>query len=255
MNAQQKNNLLEIKNLTVSSAGKTILKGLDIGIPAGQIHVLMGPNGSGKSTLSKTIMGADDVEIIKGRIYFKSKRINELSPEERAHLGIFLANQYPVEVPGVNLSNFLRIAYNSRFTDKKKHMSPLKFRSFLEEKSKLIDLSIEFSKRNLNEGFSGGEKKKCEILQMAVLEPKLAILDETDSGLDVDALKTVFMAVNKIKSQNKAMSLLIITHYERIFNYIKPDKIHILQDGKIIKTGNRELLKSIQKFGFKKFSK
>lgn len=241
--------LLEIKNLQFQLKDrKKILDGVDLKIPTDEIHVLMGPNGSGKSTLAKIIMGIENSQ--KGQIIFKDKKISDSTPDERARLGIFLANQYPIEVPGVNLANFIQIAYNSRIKDKAQHLSPIKFAPILEKALKLVGLQKEFAQRNLNEGFSGGEKKKCEILQMAILQPELVILDETDSGLDVDALKHLFTTISKIKRKNKDMSLLIITHYNRIFKYIEPDKIHLLKDGKIIKTGGVELIKAIDANGF-----
>ncbi|MBD3280315.1 Fe-S cluster assembly ATPase SufC, partial [Candidatus Dojkabacteria bacterium] len=230
--------MLEIKNLKAKIENTSVLDGLDLKIKRGEIHILLGPNGSGKSSLSKVIMGVGGYKVEDGKIEFGGEEIDEMSPDERARLGIFLANQYPIEVPGVNLSNFLRLAYNSRFDDDKDlpngqsgKLSVHKFKNLLEEKAELVGLDNKFLERNLNEGFSGGEKKKSEILQMAVLEPKLAILDETDSGLDVDALKQVFSAVSKIKEQNSEMALLIITHYERVFEYINPDKVHVMRDG------------------------
>ncbi|MBN1331340.1 Fe-S cluster assembly ATPase SufC [Candidatus Dojkabacteria bacterium] len=244
--------MLKVSELIAEIENTKVLDGLYLEVGEGQIHVLLGPNGSGKSSLSKVIMGVGGYEVTSGSIEFEGKDITNISPDERARMGIFLANQYPIEVPGVGLANFLRLAYNSRFSDDKNKLSVTKFKKLLQEKAKLVDLDEKFLDRNLNEGFSGGEKKKSEILQMAVLEPKLAILDETDSGLDVDALKQVFKAVSKIKKENKDMTLLVITHYERVFEYITPDKVHVMKDGKIIETGGKELADKIQKHGFKK---
>lgn len=244
--------MLEIKNLYVKSNNKQILNGLNLSVEKGQVHIVIGPNGSGKSTLAKTIMGLNDIEITDGEIRFKKKVINNKKPYERAHLGIFLANQYPIEIPGVNLANFLRLSYNSKFEDKKLKLSPIKFQTLLKKKLELVGFNPTFLTRNLNEGFSGGEKKKSEILQMAVLEPELAILDETDSGLDIDSLGKIFTAIKKIKKEKPSMSLIIITHYERILKFIKPDKISLLNNGKIVKDGGVELFKKVQKYGFKK---
>ena len=244
--------MLKVSKLSAKIEDTKVIDSLDLEIGEGQIHVLLGPNGSGKSSLSKVIMGVGGYEVTSGSIEFEGKDITNISPDDRARMGIFLANQYPIEVPGVGLANFLRLAYNSRFDNDKSKLSVLKFKKLLQEKAKLVDLDKKFLDRNLNEGFSGGEKKKSEILQMAVLEPKLAILDETDSGLDVDALKQVFTAVRNIKKENKSMSLLIITHYERVFEYITPDKVHVMRDGKIIETGDKKLAEKIQKHGFKK---
>jgi Fe-S cluster assembly ATP-binding protein len=244
--------MLEIKNLYVKSNNKQILNGLNLSVEKGQVHIVIGPNGSGKSTLAKTIMGLNDAEITDGEIRFKKKLINDLKPYERAHLGIFLANQYPIEIPGVNLANFLRLSYNSKFEDKKLKLSPIKFQALLKKKLELVGFNPTFLTRNLNEGFSGGEKKKSEILQMAVLEPELAILDETDSGLDIDSLGKIFTAIKKIKKEKPSMSLIIITHYERILKFIKPDKISLLNNGKIVKDGGIELFEKVQKYGFKK---
>lgn len=242
--------MLKLKNLHTKVAGKEILKGIDLEVNDGEIHVIMGPNGSGKSTLSKAIMGVGETEITKGKIHYKGKDITEVSPDERAHLGIFLANQYPVEIPGVNLGNFLRIAYNSRFKNEKEKLTIGQFQRLADEKLELLKIDKLFLERNLNEGFSGGEKKKSEILQMAVLEPSLAILDETDSGLDVDALKEVFSAVKKLKAQNSELSLLIITHYEKVFEYITPDYVHVMRGGKIVKSGGKALADRILEKGF-----
>ncbi len=242
--------MLKIQNLQTKIGDKQVLDGVNLEIGANEIHVVMGPNGCGKSTLSKAIMGSFETQITGGSIEFEGQDITEIPPDERAHLGIFLANQYPVEVPGVNMMTFLRLAYNSRFKDKKATLSPLKFKEYVRPKLDLIGMSEDFLSRSLNEGFSGGEKKKSEILQLAVLTPKLAILDETDSGLDIDSLTEVFEAIKKIQTANK-MSLLVITHYERVFRFITPNKVHVMKAGKIVKTGELELLNQIQKQGFR----
>lgn len=241
--------MLEIKNLKAQIDDKKILKGIDLNIKEHEIHVVMGPNGSGKSTLAKTLMGSPEVSVTGGQIKFKNEDITKEDADRRSNLGLFLANQYPVEVPGVNLENFLRLAYNANKSDENK-LSVLKFREFVRSKLQIVDLPEEFLERNLNEGFSGGEKKKSEILQMAVLEPSLAILDETDSGLDIESLDLVFKAIRKIYEQSQ-MALLVITHYDRVFNYIEPDFVHIMRKGEIIKTGGRELINKIQEVGFK----
>ncbi|HRN86215.1 MAG TPA: Fe-S cluster assembly ATPase SufC [Candidatus Dojkabacteria bacterium] len=245
--------MLEIKNLYCQSAdGKGILKGVNLDIKPGELHVLMGPNGSGKSTLSKTLMGHPSFEITNGSIELDGENITEEEANERAHSGLFVAYQYPVEVPGVNFSNFLRLAYNSSKSDKEK-LPVFKFRKLLKEKAQELDFSESLLDRNLNEDLSGGEKKKAEILQLAVLKPKYAILDETDSGLDLDALKSVFQAVNNIIASEKKLGVLIITHYQRIFDYITPDYVHVLSDGKIVESGDRELIDKIEKDGYKQF--
>jgi len=245
--------MLEIKNLYCQSAdGKGILKGVNLDIKPGELHVLMGPNGSGKSTLSKTLMGHPSFEITNGSIELDGENITEEEANERAHSGLFVAYQYPVEVPGVNFSNFLRLAYNSNKSDKEK-LPVFKFRKLLKEKAQELDFSESLLDRNLNEDLSGGEKKKAEILQLAVLKPKYAILDETDSGLDLDALKSVFQAVNNIIASEKKLGVLIITHYQRIFDYITPDYVHVLSDGKIVESGDRKLIDKIEKDGYKQF--
>lgn len=243
--------MLEIKNLHASADETNILKGINLEINPGKVHVLMGPNGSGKSTLSKVLMGHPEYDVTEGEMLLDGEMLNNMAPDERAHAGLFVAMQYPTEVPGVNLANFLRLIYNSRFDEKEDQLPVFKFRKLLREKLEFLGMSEDFMNRNLNEGFSGGEKKKTEILQLAVLEPKYAILDETDSGLDVDALKTVFEGVQKTISEYKKMGVLIITHYERIFDYITPDYIHVMKDGKIIKTGGIEIAQKIHKAGYK----
>ncbi len=228
---------------------KDILKGLNLEIKPGEIHAIMGPNGSGKSTLSKVLAGHPDFEVVSGSVEFQGQDLLEMDPDQRANSGIFLAFQYPVEIPGVNNLNFLRMAYNS----KQKHlgneeMDPLDFDDFIEEKTKILEMKTDFLDRNLNEGFSGGEKKKNEILQLLVLNPALAILDETDSGLDIDALKIVAHGINTYASKDNAV--LMITHYQRLLDYVEPDFVHVLAEGKIIKTGGKELALELEKSGY-----
>ena len=239
---------LQIKNLHASINGEPILKGVNLEIDLGKVHALMGPNGSGKSTLANVLMGNPKYEITEGRIILDGKDITECSPDERAKLGAFLSFQYPAEITGVTLSNFLRTAYNA-IHEKKKDV--LQFHQHLKEKMKELQMDDLFSKRYLNEGFSGGEKKRSEILQMAVLNPKYAILDETDSGLDADAIRIVGENVNKMRGPQKG--ILIITHYYRILNYITPDQVSIMIDGKIVKTGGKELALEIEEQGFDNF--
>jgi Fe-S cluster assembly ATP-binding protein len=241
--------LLEIKNLHAGIEGKEILKGLNLQVERGEVHAIMGPNGSGKSTLAKVLAGHPSYEVLQGEVLFEGKNLLELEPDERAREGIFLAFQYPVEVPGVSNSQFLRLAYN----EKMKHLGeeeldPLEFNDYLKEKAKVVEMSSDFFKRSVNEGFSGGEKKRNEILQMAVLEPKLAILDETDSGLDIDALRIVAGGVNKLRSADKA--IILVTHYQRLLNYIEPDFVHVLAGGKIVKEGGKELALELEEKGY-----
>jgi Fe-S cluster assembly ATP-binding protein len=244
---------LEIKDLYVSVEGKEILKGFDLKVRQGEIHALMGPNASGKSTLSHTIMGHPRYKVEKGDILLNGESILRLSPDERAKRGLFLAFQYPLEIPGVSLANFLRIAYNNmRQADKPKDMnaevvSVFKFREILKEKLKLLKMDESFANRYLNEGFSGGEKKKCEILQMAILRPKIAVLDETDSGLDIDALKTVAKGINTLSHDT---GILFITHYQRVLRYVRPNYVHILLDGRIVKSGKEELALELEEKGY-----
>ncbi|MDP2684317.1 MAG: Fe-S cluster assembly ATPase SufC [bacterium] len=240
--------LLDIKKLKVNIGSKTIIKGLDLDINPGEIHALMGPNGSGKSTLASTIMGHPNYKVKFGSIKSQGKSIKSLSPEERAKLGIFLSFQYPVEVPGLSVPHFLRSAYNSLHP--KTQLPPLEFSKYFETKMKLLNIKKDLADRSLNEGFSGGEKKKLEILQLAILNPKLAILDETDSGLDIDALRAVAEGIKKIKKDNKKIGILIITHYFRILQHIKPDFVHIMKDGQIIKSGRKELATQVEKKGY-----
>jgi Fe-S cluster assembly ATP-binding protein len=241
--------LLEVKNLHVSIADNQILKNLNLTINKGEIHAIMGPNGSGKSTFSKVLAGHPAYSVLDGEILFKGESIIDLEPDERSHLGIFLAFQYPIEIPGVSNEDFLRLAYNSKqkFYNRPE-VDPLEFLSVINEKLKLVNMSPVFLSRNVNEGFSGGEKKRNEILQMILLDSELAILDETDSGLDIDALKTISMGINNFMNSSK--SILLITHYQRLLDYIKPDYVHVFQDGKIIKTGSSELAKELENKGY-----
>lgn len=241
--------MLEIKNLRVSIAGKEILKGLNLSVKAGEVHAIMGPNGSGKSTLASVLAGKEEYEIIEGEITYDGKDVLEMSPEERAREGVFLAFQYPIEIPGVTVTNFLKTAV----AEVRKHrgLEPLQARDFLKlmkEKKELVEMDVNMANRAVNEGFSGGEKKKNEIFQMAMLEPKLAILDETDSGLDIDALKIVSNGVNKLKSPNNAF--IVITHYQRLLDYIVPDVVHVLYQGRIVKSGTKELALELEEKGY-----
>ena len=228
--------MLTIENLHAEVDGKAILKGIDLDVKAGEVHAIMGPNGSGKSTLSSLIAGNEDYEITKGKMLLKGKDLAELDAEERAHEGIFLSFQYPVEIPGVSVTNFIKTAINAN--RKAKGLDDMPASELLKkirEKAKMLDIDSKFFSRSLNEGFSGGEKKRNEIFQMAMLEPSLSILDETDSGLDIDALKIVANGVNKLKSKDNA--IIVITHYQRLLDYIVPDFVHVLFDGKIVKSG------------------
>lgn len=246
--------MLSIKNLTArvtpEKGGAEILKGISLEVKPGEVHAIMGPNGSGKSTLAKVLVGHPAFEVTGGEVLYDGKKLLEMDPEERAREGVFMAFQYPVEIPGVNNAGFLRLAYNAR----QKHiggeeLDPLEFEDLLEEKARLVDMKPELlTNRSVNEGFSGGEKKRNEILQMAVLEPRLGILDETDSGLDIDALKTVADGVNKLMNDNRA--LIVVTHYQRLLNYIVPDYVHVLADGRIIKSGGKELALELEEKGY-----
>ncbi|HEY4822679.1 MAG TPA: Fe-S cluster assembly ATPase SufC [Candidatus Bathyarchaeia archaeon] len=245
---------LDIKDLHVTIENKEILKGVDVSVNQGQIHAVMGPNGSGKSTLASTIMGHPKFKVTKGDIQFDSESILPLAPDARARKGLFLAFQYPYEVPGVSLATFLRTAYNAvrqggRKGDLGQEMvSVLEFRKLLKEKLKLLEMDESFATRYLNDGFSGGEKKRCEILQLAILQPKIAVLDETDSGLDIDSVKIVAEGVDKLVGPE--MGVMIITHYQRILRYITPDYVHILLDGRIVKSGGPELAEALEEKGY-----
>ena len=246
---KKEKDMLSIKNLHASIDGKEILRGINLEIKAGEIHAIMGPNGSGKSTLSAVLAGKEDYDVTEGEVTFNGKNLLELSPEDRAREGVFLAFQYPVEIPGVSNINFLRTALNEiRAYHGKEEMPAKDFLALVKEKQKLVELDAKLSGRSVNEGFSGGEKKRNEIFQMAILNPKLAILDETDSGLDIDALKIVASGVNKLK--NKDNATIVITHYQRLLDYIVPDFVHILYNGKIVKSGGKELALELEAKGY-----
>ncbi|HWY75321.1 MAG TPA: Fe-S cluster assembly ATPase SufC [Verrucomicrobiae bacterium] len=241
--------MLEIKNLHAGVENKQILKGIDLTINAGEVHAVMGPNGSGKSTLAAILAGREGYDITEGQVLYYGKDLLEMDPEERAREGVFLAFQYPVEIPGVNSTYFLKAALNEQRKHKgQPELDAMEFLAFVKQKVKLLELDEALLKRSVNEGFSGGEKKRNEIFQMAVLEPKLAILDETDSGLDIDALKVVSNGVNKLKHPDN--SQLVITHYQRLLNYIVPDFVHVLYDGRIVRTGTKELALELEEKGY-----
>nr|YP_009163609.1 ABC transporter subunit [Triparma laevis]BAS19063.1 ABC transporter subunit [Triparma laevis] len=241
--------ILEIKNLNASIDDIKILNNLNLTVNAGEIHAIMGRNGSGKSTFSKVVAGHPAYNILNGDIKFKGNSILNLEPEERSHLGIFLAFQYPIEIPGVSNEDFLRLAYNAKMKSlNKPEIDPIEFFSYITKKLEIVEMDPIFLTRNVNEGFSGGEKKRNEILQMALLDSELAILDETDSGLDIDALKIISKGINELMNKNKA--IILITHYQRLLDYVKPDFIHVMQKGKIIKTGNSELAKELEIKGY-----
>ena len=241
--------ILEIRNLRASINESEILKNLNLVVNKGEIHAIMGPNGSGKSTLSKVVAGHPAYSIISGDIIYEGKSILNLEPEERSHLGIFLAFQYPIEIPGVSNEDFLYLSYNAKLKAlNKNEISPIEFFSIVSEKLKIVDMSPTFLSRNVNEGFSGGEKKRNEIVQMLLLDSKLSILDETDSGLDIDALKIISNGIRVFMNEEKA--IILITHYQRLLDYVKPDFIHVMKDGKIIKTGSAELAKQLEKKGY-----
>ncbi|WP_018126435.1 Fe-S cluster assembly ATPase SufC [Balneola vulgaris] len=248
--------MLEIKNLHAKVEGEDIeiLKGVNLKVNAGEIHAIMGPNGSGKSTLSKVVSGHPEYEITEGEILFEGEDITEMDADERAHLGLFLAFQYPVEVPGITNKTLLREAYNTiaRANDRDE-LDPLEFEDYITSKLEVIEMKDEFLERSINTGFSGGEKKKNEIFQMAVLDPKLSFLDETDSGLDIDALKVVSDGVNKIASEENA--IVMITHYQRLLNYIKPDHVHVMMAGRIIKSGDIKLAEELEANGYDQLEK
>src|SRR6476659_5824281 len=241
--------MLEVRNLHAAIDGNEILRGINLTVKKGEVHAIMGPNGSGKSTLAKVLAGHPDYEVISGSVTYQGKNLLELAPDERARSGVFMAFQYPVEVPGVSNSQFLRLAYN----EKMKHLGeeeldPLEFNDYLKEKAKIVDMSSEFFKRSVNEGFSGGEKKRNEILQMAVLDPTLAVLDETDSGLDIDALRIVAEGVNKLRGDDNA--IILVTHYQRLLNFIVPDMVHVLAGGRIVKEGGKERALELEEKGY-----
>ncbi|AXA35257.1 MAG: Fe-S cluster assembly ATPase SufC [Candidatus Hydrogenedentota bacterium] len=241
--------MLEIRNLHATVEGKEILHGVDLKVNAGEVHAIMGPNGSGKSTLAQIIAGRELYEVTEGEIIFNGKNLLELSPEERACEGIFLAFQYPVEIPGVSNTYFLRAALNAiRKYRGEEELDPMEFLALIRKKMKLLNMDEELLHRSVNEGFSGGEKKRNEIFQMAVLEPKLAVLDETDSGLDIDALKLVANGVNSLRSPERAM--IVVTHYQRLLEYIVPDYVHVLANGRIVKSGGRELALELEEKGY-----
>ena len=241
--------MLTIENLHAQVEGKQILNGIDLDVKAGEVHAIMGPNGSGKSTLSSVITGHQDYEVNQGTMLLEGEDLADLSPEERAHQGIFLSFQYPIEIPGVSVTNFIKTAINA--TRKAKGLEDMPANVMLKkirEKSALLEIDSRFLSRSLNEGFSGGEKKRNEIFQMAMMEPKLSILDETDSGLDIDALKIVANGVNKLRSKNNA--IIVITHYQRLLEYIVPDFVHVLFDGKIVKSGTKDLALELEDKGY-----
>ncbi|WP_320814256.1 Fe-S cluster assembly ATPase SufC [Flavobacterium sp.] len=241
--------MLSIKNLHASVEDKEILKGINLEVKAGEVHAIMGPNGAGKSTLASIVAGNEYYEVSKGEILLEGEDLSELAPEERAHKGVFLSFQYPVEIPGVSVTNFIKTAINeSRKAKGLGDMPANEMLKLIREKAELLEIDRKFLSRSLNEGFSGGEKKRNEIFQMAMLEPKLAILDETDSGLDIDALRIVANGVNKLKSKDNAV--VVITHYQRLLEYIVPDFVHVLMDGKIVKSGGKELALELEERGY-----
>jgi Fe-S cluster assembly ATP-binding protein len=241
--------MLEIKELKVSAEGKDILRGIDLSVNAGEVHAIMGPNGSGKSTLARALSGHPEYQVIGGSVIYVGRDLLEMDPDERAREGVFMAFQYPVEIAGVNNAYFLKAALNA----KRKHqgqpeLDAMEFMALVKEKSKVLDMDQSFMTRGVNEGFSGGEKKRNEIFQMALLEPKLAILDETDSGLDIDALKLVAAGVNAMRSPDRAF--VVVTHYQRLLNYIVPDFVHVLSNGRIVKSGGKELALELESRGY-----
>jgi Fe-S cluster assembly ATP-binding protein len=241
--------MLEISNLTATAGDKDILKGINLTVNAGEVHAIMGPNGSGKSTLAQVLAGHPSYEVTGGTVQFEGEDLLELAPEERAHKGVFLAFQYPIEIPGVSNAYFLRSAYNAmRVARGGEEVDPMEFLDVMEEKLKIVEMDDVMLSRSVNMGFSGGEKKRNEILQMAVLEPKLAILDETDSGLDIDALRVVAGGVNKLRRPDNAA--IVVTHYQRLLNYIVPDFVHVLAGGRIIRSGGKELAFELEEKGY-----
>jgi len=241
--------ILVIEDLHVEVEGKPILRGIDLKISPGEIHAIMGPNGSGKSTLANALMGRPGYEVTKGRVLYKDEDVSSLSTDERARKGMFLAFQYPTEVPGVSVVNFLRTAYNAVHGDNK--LGPLEFRKYLQEKMDLLEVGDEMVNRYVNTGFSGGERKKAEVLQMAVLDPQMSILDETDTGLDIDALKEVSEGVIKVHDSNRGM--LVITHYQRLLNYVEPHFVHVLIGGRIVRSGGKDLALELEAKGYDQF--
>jgi len=243
--------ILSIKNLhaRVAEDGSEILHGLDLEIPAGEIHAIMGPNGSGKSTLAKVIAGHPEYEVTQGSILFKGEEILEMEPDERSKTGLFLAFQYPVEIPGVSIANFLRTARQAHLPEGEE-LDLFDFQDELLDRMKLLDMDPTFAERSVNDGFSGGEKKRNEILQMAMLKPTMAIMDETDSGLDIDALKVVSHGVNVLSQEDPTMSVLLITHYQRLLNYVKPDVVHVMVDGEIARTGGPDVALELEESGY-----
>src|SRR5919112_174649 len=246
---EESSSVLEIKDLHATVDGNEILKGINLTVKKGEVHAIMGPNGSGKSTLAKLLAGHPAYEVTKGEVLYEGKNLFELAPDERAREGVFLAFQYPVEVPGVSNAQFLRLAYN----EKRKHLGeeeldPLEFKDLLTERAKVVEMDAGLMSRSVNEGFSGGEKKRNEILQMAVLEPKLAVLDETDSGLDIDALRIVSEGVNKLRTPENAV--VLVAHYQRLLNYIVPDQVHVLYKGRIVRSGGKELALELEEKGY-----
>jgi len=241
--------LLEVKGLHATVAGVEILKGIDLTVRAGEVHAIMGPNGSGKSTFAKALAGHPAYEVTAGTAAFEGRNVFEMAPEDRARAGLFLGFQYPVEIPGVSNAAFLRLAYNTvQGARGRDELDPLEFDDYVREKMKLLDMDASFLDRSVNDGFSGGEKKRNEILQMALLEPRLAILDETDSGLDIDALRVVSGGVNRLLTPDNAV--VLVTHYQRLLNYIVPDYVHVMESGRIIKTGGKELAVELEARGY-----
>ena len=246
---QDSKTLLEVRGLRASVNGIEILKGIDLAVRSGEVHAIMGPNGSGKSTLAKVLAGHPSYEVTAGTVAFEGGNLLELAPEDRARAGVFLGFQYPIEIPGVANSQFLRLAYNTLQAQRgKDELDPLEFDDFVRGKMKLLEMNPDFLDRSVNEGFSGGEKKRNEILQMALLEPALAILDETDSGLDIDALRVVAGGVNSLARKDNA--ILLVTHYQRLLNYIVPDYVHVMESGRIIKTGGKDLAVELETHGY-----
>lgn len=241
--------MLDIRNLHASIDGKAILRGIDLTVNAGEVHAVMGPNGSGKSTLAQVLAGHPAFEVTEGTVLYDGRNLLEMEPEERAQAGVFLAFQYPVEIPGVSNSYFLRSAFNEiRKANGQEELDPIEFMDRMEEKLKLVDMDLAMLSRSVNSGFSGGEKKRNEILQMAVLEPRLAILDETDSGLDIDALRIVANGVNSLRRPDKAT--IVVTHYQRLLNYIIPDQVHVLAGGRMVRSGGKELALELEAKGY-----